>query len=59
MVVTAIGVFVESGLKVRNLNKKFYTLINILKFFIKQSSLPLMVARIQHTHFIVKKLLFI
>lgn len=34
VVVTSIGVFFESGLKMRNFNKKFYT-FNILKFFIQ------------------------
>lgn len=60
MVVTAIGVFVESGLKTKNFNKKFNTVLNILKFFIqlKQSSLPLMVAGIQHK-LLSLKLLFI
>lgn len=60
MVVTAIGVFVESGLKTKNFNKKFNTVLNILKFFIqlKQSSFPLMVAGIQHI-LLSLKLLFI
>lgn len=34
VVVTSIGVFFESGLKMRNFNKTFYT-FNILKFFIQ------------------------
>lgn len=33
MVVTAIGVFVESGLKTKNFNKKFNTVLDILNIY--------------------------